>query len=101
MIMTVKLYELCDNWFVNSGSRTQQTRPGSYGINNSHLAGIQATKSDPSDRVVQNFCIKTSYIADGDYQWEKGMWIKFECYLLRQVHHSLISYCYKLFKTSC
>ena len=77
--MEIKCYKSVD-WigyvFIVLGSRTQQTRPGSYGINNSHLAGVKATRTDPSDRVVQNFCIKTSYVADGGYEWEEGLYGK-------------------------
>ncbi len=47
----------------------QQTEQGSYGSEKIHLAGISEARSGV---IVQNFCMKTSYPAYGDYAWGEG-----------------------------
>lgn len=54
---------------VKTGSRTQQTEQGSYGSERIHLAGISEVRSDV---IVQNFCMKTSFPAYGEFTWGEG-----------------------------
>ena len=54
------------------GTRTQQTESGSHASDSNHLAGMESTKKEPENKIVQTFCIKNNYVGDGDFTWEKG-----------------------------
>ena len=66
------------NLFIHSfnlpGTRTHETEDGSKASKHIHLAGIENVATD---KIVQTFCMKTSYTQDGDYEFEAGGYLSF------------------------